>query len=364
MDKRLHDSTKLLWHMDRVMKHFDRGERVAPIHIDMGLAKFCNIRCNFCFGKFQQIKKAYIKKDALLQTLIDANSIGVKSIAFIGDGEPTCNPYLYDALKLGREETRIDFAISTNGVLVDNEEKCHEILSTCKWMRFCFSAGTKAGYKSIHGVDRFDKVVDNIKRIVAVKKKHGYACEIGMQAVFVPTTMKEEMVEESKLAVSLGVDYFVVKQCSLPDDGESGMVNFDLDLYDAIQVKEALEECEKMATPETEIIVKWNAIKQKGTRPYKGCPSVPFISEMSGNGDWTICGYFFGDKPQFSKYKFGNVHGKSLKQIFESERYWKIIETMRNKFDSGKQCKGACRLDKTNEFCWNYLQRPVNENFI
>ena len=118
-----------------------------------------------------------------------------------------------------------------------------------------------------------------------------------------------------------------------------------------------------MSTDKCKIIVKWNVITNKGKKDYKGCTSIPFISEMSGNGDWYPCGYMFGDKPEFKKYKFGNVHKKRLKDIFESKRYWDIVNKMK-KFDVQKGCFGACRQDKCNEFCSNYLARPKGVNFI
>lgn len=363
IDKRKHDSTKLLWHMDRVMAHFDRGERVAPIHLDVGIAKFCNVACVFCYGKFQNIQPVYISRDALLQTVSDAAEIGVRSIAFIGDGEPTMNPALYDALTLGKS-LGLSMAISTNGALVDNDEKRKAILESCEWMRFCFSAGTREGYRAVHGKDYFDKVTKNISDIVAYKKEHGLSCEIGMQSVFVPTTMKEEMLEESKLAVALGVDYFVIKQCSLPDGGESGMATFDLNEYDSEETNSVLRQCEEQSTDKTDVIVKWNIMKQKGSRPYKGCPSLPFILEMSGNGDFFPCGHMFGGKVQFEKYKLGNVHETRLRDIFNSEHYWNVISEMRNNFNVQEQCKGACRQDMTNQFCWQYLNKPHNINFI
>lgn len=362
-DKRKHDSTKLLYHMPRVMAHFDHDERVAPIHIDMGIAKFCNIKCVYCYGLFQDVKKVYIQRDALLQTIRDAKDIGVKSIALIGDGEPTCNPALYDALFLAHQ-INLDIALSTNGFLLNDDYKRLTVLSACKWMRFCISAGTREGYKKVHGVDCYDKVIENIKAMVALKKKHGLTCEIGMQSVFVPTIMKEEMIAEAKLAVELGVDYFVIKQCSLPDNGESGMAMFDLNEYDAPATDAALVACENMSTPETDIIVKWNIIKAKGQRDYKGCSSVPFISEISGDGSWFPCGHMFGDKPQFANYKFGNVHDLSLREIYESDHYWEVIRRMRHDFNVQTQCKGACRLDKTNEFCDDYINKPSAINFI
>jgi MoaA/NifB/PqqE/SkfB family radical SAM enzyme len=349
--------------MDRVMARLDRGERVAPAHIDMGIAKFCNVKCCFCFGFFQDVKPVYIKRETLLQTVNDAADIGVRSLAFIGDGEPTCNPHLYEALELAKERG-LDMAISTNGVLVDTEEKCRTILSSCKWMRFCFSAGTREGYKEIHGKDYFDRAVANIKMMVETKKRYGYECEIGMQAVFVPTLMAEEILAESKLAVDLGVDYLVIKQCSLPDAGESGMAQFDLNLYDDKKVIEILTACQEMSTDKTDIIPKWNVMHQKGQRPYNNCPSISLISEISGNGDWCTCGYFFGGRPGTERYKFGNLHEKSLKKIWLSNEYWDAIKYMEQEFDNKTMCRGACRQDKCNEFCDIYRNKPRGINFV
>ena len=39
------DGTKLLWHMDRVHKFYRDGERIAPLYIDIGVTKKCNISC-------------------------------------------------------------------------------------------------------------------------------------------------------------------------------------------------------------------------------------------------------------------------------------------------------------------------------
>ena len=363
MKKREIEGTKLLWHMDRVMAYFDRGKRVPPIHIDMGIAKFCNLRCIFCYGVYQNFEKKFIRREALLQTLKDAAEIGVKSIAIIGDGEPTMNPHFYEALYVGKK-AGLDLATSTNGVLLNTDKKLEAILENCEWMRFCFSAGTKEGYKKIHGVDAYDRVVKNIERMVYLKEKNNYKCDIGLQAVFIPNLMEQEMIEEAKLAVDLGVDYFLIKQCSLPEGNTKvGDVTFDVNDYDKPEVIEALKKAESYSNKKTDIIVKWNLMKQKGRRPYDGCLSVPFISEISGNGDWYPCGYMFGDKPQFKKYRFGNVHEKRLRDIFYSPRYWKIIEMMKN-FDVHNDCYGACRLDKTNEFCYNYVNKPKGINFI
>lgn len=360
---RMMDSTKTLWHMDRVIAHYDKGERIAPVHIDMGIAKFCNIKCVFCYGIYQTPQNKYIQREPLLQTMKDAKEIGVRSIAFIGDGEPTMNPYFYEALRVGKE-AGLSLACSTNGILVNTDEKLETILDTCEWMRFCLAAGTEEGYKKIHNSDKFDTVIKNMKRLVELRDQKGYDCDIGFQAVFVPNLMEKEIIEEAKLAVKLGVDYFVIKQCSLPDKGQTGMYQFDLDDYDRPEVKGMLKQCEELSNNKTKIIPKWNTISLKGKKDYEGCKAVPLLSEISGNGDWYPGGCMFGN-PIYDEYKFGNLHEKSLKEIFESDRYWEIIEKMKT-FDvhNSPACEGACRLDSTNKFIDDYLKKPNGVNFI
>ena len=117
-----------------------------------------------------------------------------------------------------------------------------------------------------------------------------------------------------------------------------------------------------MSTDKTKIIPKWNVMAQKGFKDYKGCPSIPIISEMSGNGDWYPCGFMFKQK-KFEKFKFGNVHETSLKEMFESDKYWKIIEEMKT-LNVQKECSGCCRQDNANKFLEEYLNKPNGVNFI
>lgn len=309
------------------------------------------------------MKQIYIQREPLLNTMILAPKIGIKSIAIIGDGEPTCNPNLYDALTIGKENG-LDLSISTNGVLLNTDEKILTILKSCVWMRFCISAGTKEGYMKIHQKDKFETVIKNIKRTVELRNQFNINCEIGMQAVFVPTLMLQEMIDESKLAIDLGVDYLVIKQCSLPDDGSTGMSVFDVNQYDSNEVQDTLELCESMSTDKTKIIPKWNLIALKGKKNYKHCASISLISEISGNGDWYPCGYMFGEKEIFQQYKFGNLHEQTIEEIYNSDRYWDIIKIMEDEYNVQKDCAGSCRQDKCNEFCYTYRNPPKGINFI
>lgn len=362
-DKKRHmDSTKLLWHMDRVIQHYDKGEKVAPIHIDVGLTKDCNMRCDYCYGYFQSMDGAIIQPDALINNLIlSAAKIGVRSLGFIGDGEPTLNPAWALALEVGKREG-LSLAISTNGILVDTEDKREIILRCCEWARFNMSAYSAQGYEDIHRSNKRNIIMDNLKALVRLKRELDSTCDLGIQMVFVPDLMMDEVIPLAQFAIDTGVDYMVIKQCSLPDEGESGMAQFDLDQYSEEATLDLLERAEAMSTPETDIVVKWNTLEAKGKRNYDHCVGVQLLPEISGDGGIYPCGYFFGGKRPDLCY--GNLHDNTLEEIVFSDRYWNIVNHMNEKFDPHTQCKGCCREDMVNTFVWDYLHKPKGVNFI
>jgi len=361
--KRYHDSTKLLFHMERVIDYFDKSKRISPIHIDVGLTKRCNMLCSFGFCKFQDLNGASIEKDALITNLVKSSAkAGVKSLGFIGDGEPTMNPECFNALSVGKNEG-LSMAISTNGILVDNEYKQKTVLESCEWMRFNISAYSQEVYKKIHNSNKRDIVFQNVKDIVRLKKQFNLKCDVGIQMVFTPNNMLDEIIPLSKFAINSGVDYFVIKQCSLPDDGETGMTQFDLNRYNDEDVINVLKTAESMSTKDTDITPKWNIMELKGEKPYDKCLAIPLIFEISGDGGCYPCGYFFGGN--YPDMCMGNVHDNTIEEIINSERYWKIIEHLKTDFKVNKDCKGCCRMDACNIFLDGYVnKKPSGINFV
>lgn len=354
-NKFLFDGNKLLWHMERVEKHFKHGQRIAPLHIDIGATKLCNAKCIYCYGLFQKMSNDIIPGDVLIKLFHDAPLLGVKSLVVTGDGEPTLNPALYEACEIGHMNG-LDLGIATNGIFLD-EKKLDTILSTCTWLRFNLSAVDEVGYKSIHGVPKWKCVQANIKKAIELKEKKGYKCTIGLQMVLVPQCL-DYVVPEAKWAVENKVDYFVIKQFS--DPGCKEMQPFNLNWYDNLDTQLRLHEAEKLSNFKTKIIAKWGMIHSKGKRAYSHCADCPLLFQISGSSKCYPCGYLFGD----DRYCYGDLKEQSLGEILKSEHYWDIIKHMRYDFDVHKECKGCCRHDFTNAFIDNYLNPPDHINFI
>ena len=339
--KFLFDGCKLLWHQDKLQDYLD-GKRISPIHIDMGIHKGCNIRCIYCYGIKQKMSKEFIPEDRLLDIVNDAKDCGVKSIAIIGDGEPTLNAGLYPMVRLARKRG-LDMSVATNGLLLDKDKL--ECLTGCLvWLRFNISAVGEA-YDKIHTTkDGFKKFDPIFRRAVALGKKNG--CTVGMQMVCIPECF-DQVIPLAEYAVRTGADYLVIKQFSNPEEGIP--VDFDMDEYD--KVTERLKEAEGMGNEETKIIIKWSAMADTRSITklkhwdYDRCIDLPFIFQISGNGGCYPCGYLFGNE----QYCYGNVTKKRLRDILSSERYWIIVKEIGG-IPLEKLCRGQCRHCETNRF--------------
>src|SRR5258705_13413428 len=81
-DKLILDGTKIGWHLDRV-RAWERGERIAPITIDMALTRACNYACSFCYAMLQENDREVITTEVMYRFLDDCAELGVKGISLV-----------------------------------------------------------------------------------------------------------------------------------------------------------------------------------------------------------------------------------------------------------------------------------------
>jgi len=358
-DKYIMDGNKLCWHLDRV-NDWLRGKRIVPIHIDVGLSKGCNIRCEYCFGVIQgnfykKGSEVYFPGEPLLRYVREAGQMGVRSMGFIGEAEPLLNPYVYEAIVEGKK-AGIDISMGTNGILLDTGKKGREALECLTWIRFNISAASDEGYRRIHGSKEFPTVIEKIKFCVETKRKRALNVTVGLQMVLTPSNV-DQVVGLAKLGKELGVDYLVIKQCS--DTVESHLGFFHkFDEYDNFY--NILKEAEAQSSGDYNVIVKWKKITDKGRRNYDSCLGVPFLLYSSGDGKLYPCGMFFDIQEE--EYRMGDLVKQSFREIWESDRYWDVVEKVK-KIDVHR-CYSGCRTDSINEFLWQLTHPPEHVNFI
>jgi len=368
-EKIILDGHKLLWHKERV-EAWKKGERIAPITIDCALTRACSYKCIYCYGTLQENKGYNLSKETIFGFLDDAAEIGVKAVSFVSDGESTLSPHVYDAILRGKANG-LDMALGTNGFAL-KDEKLEEILPALTYLRFNISAGTPKRYAYIHGVDEktYLKVVNTIKKAVEIKNKNNLEVTIGLQMVLMPEFI-DDVIPLAELGKDLGVDYLVIKHCS---DDENSSLGVDYDKYDE-NLFNVLQNAEKLSTENYMVKAKWSKILSKGKRTYCKCFGAPFILQMSGSGLVAPCGMLFNDKYK-DKFHIGNITETSFKELWQSERYWEVMNRIASSpFDARTDCGTLCLQHKVNEFLWEVKKgkdlldteagsKPLHVNFI
>lgn len=335
------DGTKIGWHLDRVHA-WERGERIAPITIDMALTRACNFACEYCYAMLQENDRKVITRDVIYDFLEDCAEIGVKGISFVSDGESTISPVFADAIRRGHE-LGLSMAVGTNGLAL-TKMRLEEILPHLTYLRVNISAGERDRYAQIMGVkpEWFDRVCQNIRDMMEIKHRDGLPVTIGMQMVVMPS-YGDQILPLAKLGQSLRPDYLVLKHCSDSEDGELG-VDYDgyESLYDRLRAAEALSD------DQYKVVVKWSKIEARGQRSYQRCYGAPFMIQLSGSGLVAPCGMLFNER--YKKFHIGNICETRFRDIWASDRYWDVMNLLASpEFNAQKMCGSLCLQHKVNE---------------
>jgi len=345
------DGTKIAWHQDRIQA-WQRGERIAPITIDMALTRACNFGCHYCYAMLQENDRKVINREVIFNFLEDCAEIGVKGISLVSDGESTISPVFVDTVRRGHE-LGLSMAVGTNGFVL-NRRKLEEILPHLTYVRINISAGERKRYAEIMGVKEawFDRVVQNIRDMVDIKKQQGLDVTIGLQMVLMPE-YEDQIMPLAKLGKELRPDYLVIKHCSDNEDGDLG-VNYGgySRMFDTLRAAEALSD------DEYSVQVKWSKIEAEGKRSYQRCYGAPFMIQISGSGLIAPCGMLFNER--YKKFHIGNICDERFGDLWRSDRYWEVMNYIAGpEFNAQRMCGSLCLQHKVNEVLDGYMKGQV-----
>lgn len=348
------DHTKISWYRDRV-EAWERGERIAPVTMDVAWTRQCNAACVFCAAQTQANDGGgRITKQNALDYLDDAAEIGVKGISLISDGESTVVPWYEESIEHAAKRG-IKIGIGSNGVRL-KRKVLERILPSVSYLRFNISAGTRDRYKEIMGLrDRdYDHVIQNIKDAVDIKRKNGLSVNINIQLVLMPE-MADQIMPFAQLGKELRPDYAIIKHCA---DDRFGTLGVDYKKYDPLYEK--LHEAEQLSDDSFRVVVKWSRLQDEGKRKYHRCFATPFLLQMSGSGLIAPCGQMFAE--HYKRVHIGNITKTRFRDIWASDRYWDVMKYLAEEFDPSVQCGPNCVQHLTADWLWKYKQNEVSFN--
>ena len=346
------DGTKISWYRDRV-EAWARGERIAPITMDVAWTRRCAAACGFCYASLQSSDGGIeVTKQQAFGFLEDAAEIGVRGISLISDGESTDVPYYVESIQYGAS-LGIQMGISSNGMLL-KRDILEKILPSLSYLRFNFSGGERKRYAEIMGIKQiwFDRVIDHIKTAMEIKRRDGLSTNVNMQFVVRPED-GDQILPFARLAKEIRPDYAILKHCA---DSVDSALGVDYRQYSSLFP--LFEEAEALSDETFRVAVKWSRIQDEGKRDYQRCMGPPFLLQMSGNGLIAPCGQKFNEK--YAKFHMGRLSEMRFRDIFKSERYWDVIRYLASEsFDAQSDCGENCLQTNTNSWLNKFVQGQV-----
>ncbi len=345
------DGTNIGHHRERV-EAWARGERVAPIFMDIAWTRRCQAACGFCYAQAQASDGGVITRDHAFAFLEDAAEIGVLAMNYISDGESTMVPWYADSVEKAAA-LGIRVGAGTNGIST-TREVLERVLPHLMSFRVNFSAGEKKRYAEIMGLKQgvYDIVIENIRTAVRLVRDNGWPCVVNMNLVSDPRDA-DQLVPFARLAKDLGVHYAIIKHCAVDPDG---VLDVDYTAYHKIDAD--LKEAESLSDDTTKIVVKWNKIKKAGKREHTACYGPPFALQMSGNGLIAPCGPLFNEK--YRAFHIGNITQERFKDMFHGERYWEVMNYIASdNFNPQKRCPSDCMQRLHNDWLFAYKNGRV-----
>lgn len=348
------DGTKIMWWADRLAK-WRRGEKFAPVTMDVAWTRKCNAACSFCYAQMQANEGGIITKRDAFEFLDDAAEIGVKGVSLISDGESTVVPWYEESIEHAAK-VGIKIGIGTNGVRL-KKPVLERILPHISYLRFNFSAGDMQRYKEIMGLKERDyfQVIQNVKDAMEIVRRDNLSCTVNLQMVTMPS-MHDQIMPLARLAQELRPHYLIYKHCADDPDRHLGV---DYREYDALH--DTFRDVEKMGDVDFRVVVKWSRLADEGKRDYQRCHGPAFQLQMSGSGLIAPCGMLFNDK--YAKFHIGRIvgpEGQRFKHIWESDRYWSVMRYLASVDFNAQNCGPNCLQTLTNSWLDKFSRDEVS----
>ena len=195
MDRYLIDSHKLAFHPDRVAELVDakrdwsKHKNLKPIYAEISSSGACNHRCTFCSVDYIGYKPIFIDRKTLQRFFQSANSIGLKSVMFAGDGEPLLNPEIIDIVN-DAAINNIDTSFTTNGVRL-GKDFVQQSMHNVSWIKVSMNAGNAQDYEKVHRTSArdFEQVWKNLEYAVSYRSEQNLSTALGVQSLILPDNL-------------------------------------------------------------------------------------------------------------------------------------------------------------------------------
>ncbi len=357
--------SKVVYHLDTVLDYF-KNKNVDPINLEIDPSNACNHSCPFCISGHLHLSKfkgteffdrQMMDKDILMNLVKDLSKTKVKSVSWTGGGEPTMNPALKEAIKYLKENSNIDMGMFSNGSMLTRFDLFETVVDSLSWIRISMDAGKAKSYDDLRITNKsnsFKIVLDNIKKLIKIKKERDSKITIGVGFV-VTQDNYNEVLDFANLFKDLDVDYCQYKPeiIQIERNGASDKKQQISPKFWANEVIDLLDQASKILGKKFQCNsykVQDLIVDKKKTygREYKQCIGSQLQPCIGADGEVYVCTNHRGHKER----SYGNLYEKSFSEIWgDVSKRGCVMNQIENK-EKFSMCSQLCKPHESNKILW------------
>ena len=281
-----------------------------PNDIQIEMTNNCNLNCKMCPRATMSREVGYLSFDILKKVIeeikIKAPNGKLKRLQMFKTGEPLVHPDFPVFVKFAKEANIADeICTVSNGVSL-TEEKAKDLLNSgIDKITFSIDAAKKDTYKEVKGADELEKVENNVRRFINLKK------QAGLEKPFIIIKMIKMDINKDE------VEIFKKKW------GDAGANQVRIDRF--FTWNDSIKDMSSGDEPKIED-------RHACLNPWRLCV-------VDWDGSFVICPLDYS-----AKVIMGNIKNQSIKEVWNGDEYKKIrLMHINNEFGNFPLCKN-CEL--------------------
>ena len=305
----------------------------------------CDSKCQTCIRTFRSLEPPADLSLAQVKSIAEQFPV-LERVVLHGIGEPLLNREIFEIVAYLKSRAAT-VLFNSDAISLTLARALKLIDSGLDEYRVSMDAATPETYRRVRGVDQFDRVVANVRRLVELEQERSRSAPRVSLWFTAARINLPELLAFVRLAASLGVPEVYVQRLVF---NELGLATAENALHGRLrqQEQELLAQTEELArvlglvlhasglaTPLASL--NW---QEPGARPWAGCQRPWTLSYVTANGNVLPCCISPWVARDYAALILGHAFAEPFADIWNGERYRRF----RNDFESESPpdpCRGC-----------------------